>query len=202
MKVSPDDLDKGVRVLQAQKLELWRKHVGWGPHFGKDLRQRLAAVESGNADELDRLMLADNAAATRKKLLLASNATGNKETKQECVGYSLVTSRDLAACPAPAANTVLAMMSSTHPTYEARLARIAHLAGRADIQLRATAPPVPVGGHYSTASVPQQVADELAKAPGHEAPQATDRRRRPWLPSWMGGVAAAAALAASHPMGN
>lgn len=137
-----------------------------GGDFDAIVARYEAAAEIDDLDAMDQLHGYLTVNDIRQELLqLAGCSDTDTEDELVDVGEMGVPADVVAgpnACPEPAVRAVLADMMDTHPPHSARLERIRHLSGQLHMLLRATAPPVAVGGGYSHASVAEQVAARLA----------------------------------------
>ncbi|KAL4433694.1 hypothetical protein ABPG75_000135 [Micractinium tetrahymenae] len=109
-----------------------------------ELRHLRQALKSGSADQLyslaarwEALQGRQKAAAEVARAADSSSAAGAGTIR---VGNSTVPAQAVAALPIGEAVAMLRALASTHPPYEARLARLRQLATRPDMLLRIAAP--------------------------------------------------------------
>lgn len=171
-----------------------------------------AAIESGDVDAMEQVIGLYRAVQNRRELpaLGQSRPSGGSDPSNPPVPYMLVGQCPLTAdsvqgptaCPEAALLAFLADLADTHPPYQARLARIRLLSSQLPMQLRAAAPPVPVGGRYSHMSVAEQVALRLSAGMRAQAAAREAAKQAPEEPASAGlgfgrsrGAAAGAAAA-------
>lgn len=189
LRHSPEHMAAAVKVLREVKIDQHRRHLkalgSWQQELSTEDKRELAAEMGFPGGDFDAIVARYEAAAEIDDLdamdqlhgylavndirqeLLELAGCSDTDTGDELVdvGETGVPPDVVAgpnACPEPAVRAVLADMMDTHPPHSARLERIRHLSGQLPMLLRATAPPVAVGGSYSHASVAEQVAARLA----------------------------------------
>ncbi|KAI7844059.1 hypothetical protein COHA_002203 [Chlorella ohadii] len=137
-----------------------------GGSFEAGLRLYKAAVRTGDPDSIEELLTSfhANKAQRRLQLQLQEAANQGQSSLHEDDGLADIGSINGFACPASAMNTIFADLEQTHPPFYARLAHLRHVSSQQSMLVRATAPPVAVGGLYSHVSVAKQVGGRLAAA--------------------------------------
>lgn len=161
------------------------------------------AVESNDLDAFPRLYSSFEAISARRRLLEKAKDGGSGTVRVGKTALLPVVVDGPLACPEPGVTAMLADLASTHPFPAARLARMRQLSAQLPMLLRATAPPVALGGRYGHDSVAEQVARQLAEglaareAAAKEAAAKAAAENASWAGRLVAGVAAAGAVVAA-----